>query len=449
MSKDLSAFKDKLFKAAKDKGFSDWELYAAGSESFTLRIFKGEINEYKNSLNAGISFRGTYKGRMGYAYSERMDDDVIPFLVDNASQNAEIIEDADIEDLYTGDKSYEDVLTYDADLSKIPAEDKISKALEMDKIAWGLDKRIAGIDFCGVGTGEGYRFIANSHGLNLSDKSNSAQAFIMARVMENGQFKADREVWTGHKWDEFVPEKLAHNAVNSALSLLGAKPVPTGIYDILLERDDASSFLAAFSGVFSAERVQKGFSLLKGKIGEEIAVPGITIRDDALLPFKADSCSFDDEGVAAKNKVIVEQGILRSFLHNRKTAKKDGIASTGNGFKAGYKASLDISPTNFYIVPSDSSKEDLIKEIGKGLIIKDLSGLHAGINPVSGDFSIICGGYVIENGEKSRPVEQITMAGNFFTVLKNIVKTANDLDQVRSKVASPSLWIKGINISGT
>ena len=444
----INPFKEKLFAAAKEKGFSDWELYANISDSFRVMIFKGEISEYKNALGTGISFRGNYKGKMGYAYSERIDDDVIPFLIENAAQNAEIIEDPDTVELYPGDAKYEDVKLYDDDLSRVPVDEKISKALEMERIASGLDKRIAGIDYSVTGSEEGYRFIANSLGLNMEESSNIAQAFVLARVAENGQVKADRDYWAGHNWNEYVPEKLAHNAVNNALSLLGARPVKSGVYDILLEADDASAFFGAFSGVFSAERVQKGFSLLKGKIGQTIAAPNIYIRDDPLLPLKAGSCAFDDEGVAAKNKLIVDKGVLLSFLHNTKTAKKDGLPSTGNGFKAGFKASIDVSPSNLYIVPSSSSKDDLIGEIGNGLIIKDLSGLHAGINPISGDFSIICGGYVIEKGIKSRPVEQITIAGNFFTVLNNIEKAANDLDQLRSPVASPSLWIKGINVSG-
>jgi len=144
----------------------------------------------------------------------------------------------------------------------------------------------------------------------------------------------------------------------------------------------------------------------------------------------------------------VENGVLRSFLHNTKTAKKDGVAPTGNGNKMSYKAALDISPTNLYITPTETSKEDLLKELGTGLLIKDLSGLHSGINPISGDFSVIAGGFVIENGKKVRPIEQITIAGNFYTVLKSIKKAANDLNQNRSGIASPSLWIEGIKVSG-
>ena len=448
MNPHLNDFKDKLFAAAREKGFSDWEIYASSSDSFSVRVFKGEIDEYKNTMNAGVSFRGTYKGKMGYAYSEKISPEEIPFLIENAAQNAQIIEEEDPEELYDGDSRYEKVKTFQDEIALIPTEDKIQKALAMEKIASGLDPRIAGIDFCVVATGQGSRYLANSQGLSLEEKSNIAQAIITARVEENGQFKTDREFWAGHNWAEFDPEALAKGAVSRALSLLGAKPVPTGVYDILLDADDASSFLGAFSGVFSAERVQKGFSLLKGKLGQNIAAGVLTIRDDPLLALKAESCAFDDEGVASRNKAVVEGGVLKTFLHNTKTAKKDGVPSTGNGFKAGYKASLDVSPTNFYIVPSESSPEELVAEMGQGLLIKDLGGLHSGVNPVSGDFSVICGGYVIDGGKITRPVEQITMAGNFFQVLFNIVKTANDINQLRQSVASPSLWIRGLNISG-
>ncbi|MCL2407231.1 MAG: TldD/PmbA family protein [Defluviitaleaceae bacterium] len=449
MNFNMTEFKDKLFAAAKAKGFADCELYASQGDSFRVMVFRGEVQDYTNAGNAGVSFRGTYKGKIGYAYSEKMGDDVIDFLIQNAAANAEINEDVDIEKLYPGDAKYDDVKTFSEELDKITADQKIAKALEMEKIAAGLDPRIAGIDYCGTGSGNGYRYIANSSGLSVESRSNGAQGYVMARVQENGQFKTDREVWVGHNWDEFEPAKVAKSAVEKAVAQLGATPVPTGVYDIVLENEDASSLLAVFNGIFSAESVQKGFSLLAGKIGEEIAASHINIRDDALLPLKAGSRSFDDEGVATKNKVVVENGVLRTFLHNTKTAAKDGVAPTGNGNKAGYKASLSISPTNFYIVPSQTKKEELLAEMKDGLLIKDLSGLHAGVNPVSGDFSVICGGFLVEGGKTVRPVEQITIAGNFFAILKNIVKVADDLNQSMSPIASPSLWIKGVNVAGS
>jgi PmbA protein len=160
----IQQFKDKLFAAAKQKGFTDCEIYYVNGSSFSVKVFEGELREYKNAGDAGLSFRGTWKGNMGYAFTERIGDDTIPFLLDNAAENAEIIEDADVEDLYAGSASYPDVKLYDESLEKVTPEEKIALALTMEKAARDYDKRVAAVDYCGVETGDYERYIANSLG---------------------------------------------------------------------------------------------------------------------------------------------------------------------------------------------------------------------------------------------------------------------------------------------
>jgi PmbA protein len=270
----------------------------------------------------------------------------------------------------------------------------------------------------------------------------------MSRVAQDGQNKSSFDFWAGHDWSTFCPEKVGKTSVEKAAKLLGAKPAKTGNYDIVFDNDQASAILGTFWSALNADRVHKGFSLFKGKLGEKVASDNVTIRDDALLDLKSGSCPFDDEGVAASNKVVVESGVLRTFLHSTKTAKIDGVKPTGNGAKTSYASALDIQPNNLYIVPTKTTKDQLVKEMGNGLLITDLAGLHSGANPVSGDFSLSAGGFLVENGEITTPVEQITVAGNFFALLNSIVKVADDLDQLRSNIASPSIWVKGITVSG-
>ena len=448
VSDKIKAFKDKLFAAAKAKGFTDCEIFLGGRDSFTVQVLKGEISEYKNASAMGLSFRGTIKGKVGYASTERIADDVIDFLVDNAAGNAEIIESADMEELFPGDKAYAEVKTYEAALENVPVEDKIKKALAMEKAAFDTDSRVKGVDYNAVSTVSGYTFIANSLGLDIFRRSNGAFGYAMARVEQDGQFKSALDVWAGHNWNDFNPETVGKTAVGDAIKLLGAKPAPTGKYDAILDRDQASALLGVFWSALSADRVHKGFSLFKGKLGTKVAADHITVRDDALLDLKNGSKAFDDEGVATSNNVIIEKGILKTYLHNTKTAKKDGVKPTGNGAKQSYAAPLDIQPNNLYIQPTKTTKEELIKEMGNGIIITDLAGLHAGANPTSGDFSLLAGGFLVENGALSKPVEQITIAGNFFDLLTNIVKAGDDLDLNRTNIAAPSLWVKGISVSG-
>jgi PmbA protein len=205
--------------------------------------------------------------------------------------------------------------------------------------------------------------------------------------------------------------------------------------------------LGTFVSVFSAEEAQKGFSLLKGRLGGKIAADTVSIRDDPLLDQLPGSAVFDGEGVAARNKTVVENGVFKTFLHNRKTARKDGVEPTGNGFKSSFKTAVGIAPSNFYIAAGTGNREELIAGMGDGLIITNLEGLHSGANSVSGDFTLSAEGFLVWGGKITRPVEQITVAGNFFSLLKDISDVASDLE-FKGNVSSPSVLVRELSVAG-
>ncbi|MDR2419632.1 MAG: TldD/PmbA family protein [Treponema sp.] len=446
---EFELFRVKLFTAAVDKGFKDCEVFYASGAMFSLKVFEGELREYKSAGNAGLSFRGTYRnGKMGYAYTERLGEDIIPFLVDNAAQNAEIIEDTDTEEIFAGSPSYPQVNTWDESLAKLPAADKIAIALKVEQAAKAADPRVKGVDWCGLSSSEGEVRIANSLGLNLYERTNFAGVWSVPRVQgDDGQLKQQGDVWAGKDFAFFDAVAFGRYTAELALSHLGAKSIPTGKYAVILTGTAMSDLLRCFSSVFSAEQAQKGFSLLKGKIGTQVGSAALSIRDDPFLDQMPGSSAFDCEGVATRNKLIIENGVFHSFLHNRKTAKKDGVAPTGNASKRSFKSSVGIGPTNFYIVPSDKTQVALMAELGEGLLIDSLEGLHSGANPVSGDFSVSAEGHEIHEGKKGRAVEQITLAGNFFTLLQDVAAVAADLE-FKDRVSSPSVWVRELNVSG-
>ena len=179
-----------------------------------------------------------------------------------------------------------------------------------------------------------------------------------------------------------------------------------------------------------------------------IASENVTLIDDPLYPEKFGHCPFDGEGVAVYAKNIIENGKLNTMLHNLKTARKAGVKSTGNATKHGYAGTIDIAPSNFYFKPGEKSLEEMMADVGEGLVITEVSGLHAGANPISGDFSLLSKGYTIEGGKKGRAVEQITVAGNFLTLLKNIRAVGNDLKFFGSNIASPSIDAGEMTVAG-
>jgi len=448
----FETFRDQLFAQAKAKGFTDYELYYSAGNSFSVRVFNGQISEYKDTTSEGAGFRGTFNGKMGYAYTENLDPSLIPAMLENAAGNAGIIEDEEVEKLYPGDDKYPEVNSYSPTLNTIDASQKIKWAIDMEECVKKLDSRVTMADYCTVTTGETEVAIANSYGLNLSQKSNIAMAYVIARVEENGITKSGMEWWAGRDFSEFDYKELAKKAVDTAKSYLNAASILSGQYPVLLNNEAARDLFTTFLQIFVAENGQKGFSMLtKGRLGEVIAAPHVTLRDDGVTDLSLGSIAFDAEGVSSQNKAIIENGVLKTLLYNTKSAAKDGVKSTGNAAKASFGGAINTSATNFYLVPGEKSYDELVAGISKGVVITDLAGLHSGANPITGDFSLSAEGYYVENGQIAKPVEQITMAGNFYDLLKNIEIIGSDL-RFRSLGASgigmPSVLVNGLSIAG-
>lgn len=449
---EIQAFKEKLFQKALAYGFTDCEVYYEKGNSFEVRIFNGEIAQYKNAFPAGLSFRGTYKGKMGYAYTEKVQEDVIDILIQNAAQNAEIIEEVEVEILYKGDETYPEAVGYNPQLNAVSVNEKIELAKRMERAAYAADERVKSVDYCVLGTGEGETVIINSLGLALSYKSNLAYAYVYARLEENESTKMAMETWFGNDWKEFFPEAVAKKAVAKGASYLNAAPANTETYQVVFDNMAACDLFSTYAGVFFAEGVQKGFSLLKDKLGQKIASEAITLRDDGIYKNSLGNIPFDSEGVSTKNKTIIENGVLKTYLYNLKSAAKDGVASTGNGFKPSFKGTVSTACTNFYIEPSDLSQDQLLAMMDSGLMITELAGLHSGTNTISGDFSLSADGFLIENGVITRAVDQITIAGNFYQLLQNVTAVGKDLrfdlPSGSGTVGMPSVLVSEMNVSG-
>jgi PmbA protein len=447
---DIKLFKDMLFKKAAEYGFSEYELYYDKSLVFDVRVFEKEIAQYKNAVLHGVGFRGLYHGKMGYSYSEKIESDIIDFLLSSAKENAEVMDEGE-ERLFKGSDSYPESKGVSPELNIPSAEEKINWAMLMEETALKEDKRVEGVDYSVVSNVQGDNYIANSYGLELSQENGYAIAYVIIRVKDGDDIKTGFEIYQGKDFKDFDPVQLSKKAVKKAVDSLGAKPCGSGKTDIILRNDMASELFSVFVQGFYGENVQKGFSLLKGKTGSKIAADIVHIKDVHYHEKSLADVSFDSEGVCAEDKIIVENGVLKGFMHNLKSALKEGVPPTGNGFKPSYKGSVSTSYTNFYMEPSDLDFEGLKKKLGKGLIITDLAGLHSGANAISGDFSLLAEGFLVEEGEIIRPVEQITIAGNFYDVLKNITAIGSDLrfePGGAGGIGMPSLIVKDISVSG-
>ncbi len=448
---NIEKFKEELFLKSEKMGFTDYEIFIQLGNSFTVKINKGEIEQYSNSYVRGVGFRGKYNEQMGYSFSEKIDTSVIDELLINARDNSELIDTKDIEEIFEGSKKYNKVNTYNEELNYFTVEEKIELAKKMEKYALLEDERIKVVNYCVVSSGENEVIIYNSKGLTLSEKSNYAYAYIYVTAEENHDIKLFGDIWVGRDFKKLDIKNLAKEAVKGAVKQLGATTIKSGEYNIIIENKTAIDFINVFKSVFYAYSVQKGFSKLKGKLNEKISSDIVTLVDVGVYKDNISNISFDSEGVAKEETVLIEDGILKNYLYNLKTAKKDGVAPTGNGYRSSFKSTVGTSVTNFFIKEGEKSFDDLVKEMDNGIIITDLAGLHSGASSISGDFSLIASGYLVENGIVIKPIEQFTIAGNFFDVMLNIKGIANDLKfsiPSGGNVGSPSLFIGKLMVSG-
>ena len=444
----IEQFIQALLDEAKKQGIEAAEIYLSSGDSFRAMCVKGEIANYTVHATRGLSLRGLYNGKMGYAATEAFDEEAVAQLVQAVKESAELTEDDDVQEIYQGDKEYPQIDNYNASLDEVPEQKKLQLIQDIEKKALAMDGRITALNYNMISTSSGATRIVNSYGLNLSARDNMAVCYVSATAKEGERVSTGSGFKVTRNFDDLNADEIDKEAVDEALFMLHAAPVPSGTYRAIIDAKCMPDLLGVFAGVFSAESAQKGLSLLAGKEGEMIASEIVTLMDDPLLPGGLASQPFDAEGVATFTKAVIENGRLTTLLHNLKTARKAGVKTTGNAAKAGYAGAVNVSPSNFYLKPGKKTQAELLADMGDGLVITEVSGLHAGANPISGDFSLIAQGYTVKDGKKDQPVEQITVAGNFYQLLKNIRAVGSDLTFPGSSIGSPSVDVGEIAVAG-
>ena len=442
---------EKLVKAGMEYGFEECEASFASESSMSIDILNGEVSSYENSATSSLSFRGLKNGQMGYCSTNILEDSSIEFLLKSAMENCEVLNDEDPQFIYC-DENNKDL--YYSQLSEGYEKNTYKRfeetGLKLEKAILALDSRIDAVDFLTISCSTGPYLIINSKGLHSYRDSDGISIMASARATDSdGSVKSGGHYWIGKDIDDFDMDKFLKKFKENLIGKMGAKSCKPGNYKTVLKNEAFMQFFTVFFGNFFATTMQRGLSLLADKEGQTIASDIFTLKEIPMYDNALTKIPFDDEGVLTTEKAIIDKGVFATALYNLKSANKAGRQSTGNGFRSG--SAVSEMPTNLIVVPGDKTFEELLAEVGEGIILTDLSGLHAGVNAISGDFSLLCEGYLIENGKQGRPVEQITVAGNFYGVIKSIKSVGNDIINVPSgegEFFTPSVYIESLAISG-
>ncbi len=435
---------DKFFALAKEAGLQEVELYISESRSLSISLFHGEVDEYKDNNGYSILARGILNGKCGSATADVWNKDKAAWLVKEMVANAKVIENDDPIFIFKGSEKYHKVNTFNKDLENVSIDQVMKGLQDVEKNCRELDPRIIEVAGTEYHQSSDKTTLINSNGLNLVQKNNYYYFVVQCVAKEGEQTKSGYDFFFDNDFSKFDAKKFAKKVVDQTVAQLGGEACASNKYKAVLHPDVVTSLIKAYIGHANAEEVQKKSSLFIGKIGQKIASKKVTIEDRPLQknPFAR---WFDDEGVATYNKVIVKNGVLQTYLYNLTTAAKDGVQTTGNGYGGGKKG---VESTFLYLKPGKKSLDELFQEVGNGVFITEVSGLHAGLNPQSGNFSLQSTGFMIENGKKGKPLDLITVSGNLLEIFQDVIDVGNDTYVSPSGVSAQSLLIKKIAVSG-
>lgn len=437
---------EKAVQKAMSLGASGAEAFLTCSKDLSLEVRDQQVDTLKLAEQQGLGVRLFKKNRLGFAYTSDLSETALEQTVVQAAANSEATAEDEHNILPEKESLYPELFIYDSAISKIPLEKKIELAQNMELAARQADPRVKITQKCAYSDSSYEVTVINSQGVKGSYRGAYCGAYAYLVAEENGTSETGFAFQYRLKYDQIDPARIAREAAQKAVRMLGAVGVKTQETTVVLDPYVATGFLGLLSLGLSGEAVQKGTSKFAGEIGRQVAAPMITLVDDGTMENGIMSCPFDGEGVASQRTVLMENGILRQFLYNTYAAAKANTSSTGNASRNSYMGTPEIGTTNFYLQNGPLSKERLLREISRGIYITEVMGMHTA-NPISGDFSLGAAGMLIEKGELVRPVRGIAIAGNVFKLLTLIDGIGNDLEFFGGK-GSPTLRVSHMTISG-
>lgn len=436
---------NKFFEICADKGIQEAQIQITKRKSTSIRLFKKEIDSFKIADSQTVVACGIVNGKFGSASTQKFTKETFEYLADQILLAAKFNEKEGESSLFEGSKKYKKGNVYNADLAATPIEKKIATLHEIENAIYDADPSVTDADSVSYSESDVSEEFYSSHGLKLKQKSNYYY-FVAGAVCKKGdEVKTFYDSFIDCDLSKFQVEPFVKGIVNGALKKFGGAPCEAKAYPTVLHHDVISDLVSAFLSSCSAEEVQKHSSFLEGKLGQKIASSKLTIVEDPLKK-NIYFTYFDAEGVATQKKTVVKSGVLQTYFHNRETAKKDGVESTGNAAWAGAK--IGIGYGNLFVKPGKQSFDELIAPIKDGVFITETAGLGTGMNLSSGDFSCQAEGFRIRDGKIAEPLNLITLSGNLLTMLKDLKGFSSEPVLTDNAISIADAYIKSMPIGG-
>jgi PmbA protein len=437
-------------EAALAAGADDAEAWAEQSTSRDIRVYDGRVESMSDAGGRGVGVRAFAGKRSGYAYGTDLSDEGVGELARAALESAEVAD----EDEFAGLPDESGVSDVDGlaspALGKWGTDRKVELALEIERAARAHDG-ISQVENAVYSDAEASVSLVNSRGFVASFDATQAWAYASAFAGEGDDLMTGLGVGLGRDPEALDPKAIGDEAAQRALALMGARRPESRRCPVVLDAFVAASFLGFIGSMLSAEAVQRGRSLFAGREGDEVADPALALVDDGTQPDGPGSAPFDGEGSRTRRTPLIEGGRLLGFLYDARTARKANTETTGNASRGSYRSPPSVGTTNLVIEPGEEDLAGLVRLAGNGLYVTEVAGLHSGVNPVSGIFSVGATGRLITGGELGQPVRELTIASDLVSMLRAVQAVGSEGRWVPfgGSVKAPPVLIEEMSVSGS
>ncbi len=439
---------------ATGHGTEQIEAYAAKGVETDVRVYEGGIETLSTATSAGIGIRVLLDddagARVGFAWAGSLDADAVDRALRSARENATYATPDPMVTLATVDGvTAADVEVSDPGFNEVSLDDKIAIALDAEHQARTMDSRIRQIDSVDYGDTAVEFAIASSTGVQSTARRTAAYLSVAAIAGDSQETQTGSGLSVGRGPSALRPGDAASQAVDRSVRMLGATKAASQKTVVVFDPRVTSTLLSVIGGALSGEAVVKGRSFFEGRLGERVALDSVTLVDDPTDPRAFGAARFDGEGLACRRTTLIERGILTSFVYDTVAANRAGTSSTGSAVRGGFSGTPGAGCRAVVLSPGALSAPEVLAEVGTGVYVQSITGVHSGVSPVSGDFSVGAEGLMIRDGQFAEPFREVTVASTLQRMLQSIVAIGADLTWLPGVAAGQTLAIADFQLSGS
>ncbi|MCE9622761.1 MAG: TldD/PmbA family protein [Actinomycetia bacterium] len=446
LTKDLLALADRV--VARAKPGEQIEAFVSRDLETDVRIYEGEVEHFVSAQSEGIGIRIIRDGCTGFAYAGTLDPSAIADVLAEARDNVAF----GTRDEWAGlaEPDGVDVVAqelWNETLASFPTDRKIEFAKELERQTLAMDSRVR-VDDSTYSDVAVELAVATNTGIRRSGRENGCYVAVSTLATEGDETQSGFGFSVGRSPDEFDVAKAAREASDRATRLLGATKPPSRRVTVVFDPYVTAMFLGVISSTLNGEAVAKGRSLFKDRMGDQVANPLVTLIDDPTNSLAYTATDLDGEGLAARRNSLIDAGVLKSFVHNSYSARRAATRSTGNAVRGGFKGTPGVGCLALQLQPGSRDQAAMIADIDDGVLVQSVQGLHSGVNPISGDFSVGASGLMITNGAVGAPIREFTIASTLQRMLLDVAEIGNDVDWLPMSAAGVTIAIRDVTLSG-